>query len=1318
MTSFTAFFQSLWRSDSWPEPEPFPWQTMLAERAANGDWPECISLPTGSGKTACLDVAVFALASTVKSPIRMPRRIWFVVDRRIVVDEAYERAKQLAEKLSKAKTGPLYEVAAALHDLAGTTGQPLAVARLRGGSWRDDGWAHLPSQPAIICSTVDQVGSALLFRAYGHSDNTAGIYAGLAANDSLIVLDEAQCAVPFLQTLQAIQRFRGPAWAGQPLHTPFRFSIMSATPPDGGKTIFPQPSERAAALDHPRLKQRCGAHKPAELLVVPGDSFIDKAVSNARKFCRDEGKRRIAVMVNRVATAEGIAVGLRKNLADSATVILLTGRMRPLDRDALVKQWYCLLKAGSEEIPDKPLIVVTTQCLEVGADFSFDALVTECASLDALRQRFGRLDRMGTLSTSPAVVLIREKDAKKPKDEDEADPIYGNAIFETWTWLSELAQQNAEKHVDFGIDAMGAFLRSTDKERLRSLSAPAPDAPVLLPAHLDLLSQTSQRPVPEPDISLFLHGKEPVAPEVRVVIRADLPDIANPRDAEEKWTDLLSLVPPTSPEMLSVPIYRLREWLNDRDAEDMSGDVEGMRQPPDEEESASLGSPFLIWRGSKHSIFTDNFRRIRPNDVVVLRLNDKGLRGLGQVPESPTGLGPRRLDLAEQSLVTARGRVVLRLNRAVLAPFADNTAVKDLLQLAEAEPDREEIQAALEAVLTREENAADETHLEALPDWLRRNVELLAKDKFRMEEHPGKGLILVGKKRHRPEESEVEDDPQADEEDLRSGGTGEVSLWDHTADVCSRAAEFARLCLPDEFSDAFLTVAHCHDLGKLDRRFQIMLRNGDEGEVDDERPLAKSQRLPERRSRHQNVEEDAHLPKDFRHEFLSMQLAERLGLAGNDEKTKDLILHLIAGHHGYARPFAPVATDENPPDISLKPFGIDTVFTAADRRDLPPAHRLNSGVADRFWRLTRRFGWWGLAYLEAVFRLSDWKASADPSKNAGEFDLVPSKSSVAGKHRESICLSAVDGSNPLGFLAALGTLRILSGALPDHDLQMSWQQHSGAWRPVLSFTESLDETTILEALSTNGLKLERMFTPELLEKSKNDGPRNKKGEPGWEDKLKFPVGHFREFCKAASAEPSPFAPFAAAWASELASKGEDEIQLARRTRFDFTAGNQAFIGMVRELHATCTKEDLRCSLFTGWRYSSTAVSMRWDILDEKRQYALQAIDPTNNSKNPPLADAGANFLAVEALPLFPMAPERRSSQPGFDRDEDGRSWSWPIWTSPLELDAIRSLLTLPFGSRDEWPAAERRALGVPVVFRSAIVQPSGRYRCFTPAQSL
>ena len=43
-------------------PDPYSWQRRLATQAVEGEWPPAIDLPTGSGKTACIDVAVFALA--------------------------------------------------------------------------------------------------------------------------------------------------------------------------------------------------------------------------------------------------------------------------------------------------------------------------------------------------------------------------------------------------------------------------------------------------------------------------------------------------------------------------------------------------------------------------------------------------------------------------------------------------------------------------------------------------------------------------------------------------------------------------------------------------------------------------------------------------------------------------------------------------------------------------------------------------------------------------------------------------------------------------------------------------------------------------------------------------------------------------------------------------------------------------------------------------------------------------------------------------------------------------------------------------------
>ncbi|MGC8874681.1 MAG: type I-G CRISPR-associated helicase/endonuclease Cas3g, partial [Chloroflexia bacterium] len=139
MPDFITYFRALWGRD------PFPWQTMLAERVGTGEWPRALDLPTASGKTACIDIAVYALAVQADRPVAdrtAPRRIWFVVDRRIVVDEAFERASKIAERLATATGGPLKDVADRLRALSGTE-RPLAVGRLRGGILRDDGWARI-----------------------------------------------------------------------------------------------------------------------------------------------------------------------------------------------------------------------------------------------------------------------------------------------------------------------------------------------------------------------------------------------------------------------------------------------------------------------------------------------------------------------------------------------------------------------------------------------------------------------------------------------------------------------------------------------------------------------------------------------------------------------------------------------------------------------------------------------------------------------------------------------------------------------------------------------------------------------------------------------------------------------------------------------------------------------------------------------------------------------------------------------------------------------------------------------------------------------
>ncbi|MFZ0592590.1 MAG: CRISPR-associated endonuclease Cas3'', partial [Bryobacteraceae bacterium] len=166
--------------------------------------------------------------------------------------------------------------------------------------------------------------------------------------------------------------------------------------------------------------------------------------------------------------------------------------------------------------------------------------------------------------------------------------------------------------------------------------------------------------------------------------------------------------------------------------------------------------------------------------------------------------------------------------------------------------------------------------------------------------------------------------------------------------------------------------AKFHDYGKADVRFQAWLLGGD---------LMAARYLPKPIAKSGNYrvgkQESVGLPNGFRHELLSLLFAEKSDEIKDD--TRDLILHLIASHHGRCRPFAPVILDK---DAECVPFGGISVCKRERLENAP--HRLDRGVPDRFWKLTRKYGWWGLAYLEALLRLADWKASKGENAEVSE----------------------------------------------------------------------------------------------------------------------------------------------------------------------------------------------------------------------------------------------------------------------------------------------------------------------------------------------
>ncbi len=957
---FPAFFEALWGCP------PFAWQTALAERVigeTGHPWPQAIALPTAAGKTACLDIAVYAMAVRAgQVEGAAPRRVFFVVDRRVIVDAAYERACAIATALRAPQAPIVAEVATRLRCLAGseagiTDAVPLVAHLLRGGIYRSEAWAHSPLQPMVVASTVDQFGSRLLFRGYGRSSKSWPILAGLAGNDALVLLDEAHCAQPFLDTLRGVVSYRG--WANQPPLTPFHVAILSATPPADIEDVFRDTSGQSADPAHP-LGKRVLASKPARLVEAikakgraGTGALADVLASTARELVA-QAPRAVVVFCNRVATARETAARLRQIHGDR--VILLTGRMRDLDRDDAVAER--LRPLGSAHSAARqlsaPLLVVATQTLEVGADLDFDALVTECASLDALRQRFGRLNRMGREIEARAVIVVRADQV----DQSDDDPVYGAALADTWQWLR--TQADGDGVVDLGVAALGARLPQGDA--LTALCAPTPHAPVLLPAHVDLLAQTAPVPMPSPEIALYLHGPDRPGGDVQLCFRADIDPALLDRSLE-----VLTLCPPASAECATVPVSVMRQWLQGAPLADAGADVEGGFVPDLAGPPNAVARAAIRWRGPDDSDLLDNAAGVRPGDTLVLpadapdvdRLCDLAMRE----QDRPW------FDFGDRAHAQTRGRALLRLNARGLEDWPDGPARARFLELtrdaqARLDADADEFADDLGAALVL---AADDA---GLPRWLRDLTGFLAHTPARsrnIRPHP-LGGVIVDTRRRMPSAGAALG--FTDENDAVASGTLRVPLREHLPGVGEFAARFGRSCgLPPDLVDALACAGRLHDLGKADPRFQALLMNGNPWAVGE--PLAKSAAMPQGLAAFRRARERAGYPAGGRHELLSVRMAESTpGALPADPALRDLVLHLVASHHGHCRPFAPVAEDPEPVDVSFA-LG-DQTFAASSRTGL---ERVDSGVSDRYWRLLRHYGWWGLAWLEAMLRLADHRRS-------------------------------------------------------------------------------------------------------------------------------------------------------------------------------------------------------------------------------------------------------------------------------------------------------------------------------------------------------
>lgn len=974
--------------------EPFGWQVQLAEMLRSGEVPDRIDVPTGLGKTAVIVPWVYALAEELERENgrrpELPLRLFYVVDRRLIVDSTYDFAKRLAEGLSEAEGDGSVSgrVARALRRFAGSfAGEPavpLEVVRMRGGTTWDWRWVCTPHQPAIVVCTVDQFGSRLLFRGYGVRPRILPMNAALCGSDGWLVIDEAHIAEPVRRTVEAVTELQR-ASSSMPLRG-LRVTLMSATQRSGvadGKVLkFDAATETVGDSPAAQVaRRRLGVGKPAELRELEvkkkGAGRFRELGEKLGKLAVDEFSTkagRFAVVCNTVQAAraafETVESGWSKGMEDGP--LLLTGRVREFERDWIVAK--AVERFGTEAraigAADTPEILAATQTVEVGADLDFDAVVTECAPLTSLVQRFGRVHRMGEEYSSSSLVVYCPQ-------AHEQDPVYGGATSATWGLLQQVAKNG---QVDFSQKGVKTLREQAGPE----VDTPTPDVPVLLGAHVERWARTSPAPLADQPVDPFLHGFEQGGtPTVSVAWRAIPPEA----DSPEAWARWLDMTPLREWETVAVPLGELRAFLQGKAPASVSSDVElGYEEEASDQrtDGVSLARAALLGEGDEPLRLVNSADEVRPNATVVIASSEGGYDRwgwTGQREENPRPV-PDVADLAP-----SRRRRSVRVAPSIAASHEPDA--QEAIDEAWAEFSEENLEETLPRVLERFAELVNgplgELYREAAAGLREKTWQAILPER---DDEGGWTLTEKGRPVVRLVELAAGTDVAADQSDedeistSLTGGQG-ATLLEHGERVGKLAREFAeRLGLAPELARAVELAGRWHDLGKADPRFQVSLYGGDRLAAVTGKLLAKSgldPRDPAARQAHRL----SGLPRRFRHEAVSGRLVRQLAALRPDllaDVDLELVHHLVVAHHGYGRPLLPPVVDSGAPPVAVTVEG--TVVEAS-----PARLQVDWEHPAVFERLNDRYGWWGLAMLETIVRLADmldseWLSEAQGSGRA------------------------------------------------------------------------------------------------------------------------------------------------------------------------------------------------------------------------------------------------------------------------------------------------------------------------------------------------
>jgi CRISPR-associated endonuclease/helicase Cas3 len=345
------------------------------------------SAPTGSGKTE----AALLWARKQQETDAIPRTLVFVLPYQASLNAMWRRLTDFLGKdvaLLHGKT--LQALYRALMDPGYDQKEAERQAR------EHNNFGRL-NKPSIRVSTPYQLLKAA-FRLKGYE----GIWTSLT--DSLVVLDEIHAYEPgrlglLLEFLsESVSRWN------------VRVCAMTATMPSWLRKTLAATLHADEIPPDMELFRRFARHR---IEILEGNILDPRVLELVLNEYR--AGRSALLAANTVGSAQQLYRVLRTKLLEDA-ILLLHSRFAVGDR--INKELALLERLSEHNSVRKPFVAVATQVIEVSLNLDFDTIITEPAPLEALVQRFSRVNRARTKGIVPVRILTESRNDKWIYDDE------------------------------------------------------------------------------------------------------------------------------------------------------------------------------------------------------------------------------------------------------------------------------------------------------------------------------------------------------------------------------------------------------------------------------------------------------------------------------------------------------------------------------------------------------------------------------------------------------------------------------------------------------------------------------------------------------------------------------------------------------------------------------------------------------------------------------------------------------------------------------------------------------------------------------------